>query len=319
LFSPSAARQSDEVLESETLNSTRHTDPPVHTEAAGPEGSEIAGSQSIEPAMDADEQAASAPLRKRKGDLLPRLGWGFLSVAVIIGAYWIYTVLPGSNQVLTPTPSMVVEALVEAIADGSLFAHIGASLYRVLVGFAIGVVLAVLIGCTAGWFRLAGYLLDPIIEAIRPIPALAYIPLVIVWVGIDEPARIVIIVLAVFKPTVVNTRQGMKEIPNIYVEAAESLGASKLATFWRVALPNAVPFIMSGMRTGLATGFLALVAAELIASSNGLGFLISNAGQTLQIDIVLMGIVVIGIVATILDTIAVRIQSYLTRWSEVRR
>lgn len=254
-----------------------------------------------------------------RGPLSPKILLGTLSVVTVIGLYWIYTVLPTSNQVLTPPPPKVLEALIDGIVDGSLFEHIFASLNRVLIGFFIGVALAILMGCTAGWFRTAGYLLDPIIEAIRPIPALAYIPLVIVWLGIDEPSRIVIIVLAVFKPCVVNTRQGMKEIPNIYVEAAESLGASKIATFWRVAIPNAIPFIMSGMRTGLATGFLALVAAELIASSNGLGFLISNAGQNLRIDIVLMGIVVIGIVATILDAIAVRIQRYLTRWSEVRQ
>jgi ABC-type nitrate/sulfonate/bicarbonate transport system permease component len=161
--------------------------------------------------------------------------------------------------------------------------------------------------------------LNPIIESIRPIPALAYIPLIIVWVGIDEPARILIIVLAVFKPTVVNTRQGMQEVPKIYVEAAESLGASRMTTFWRVGFPNAIPYIVSGMRNGLAAGFLALVAAELIASSNGLGFLISNAGQNLQIDVVLMGIVVIGVVATLLDALAVRAQAYLTRWSEVRQ
>lgn len=258
-------------------------------------------------------------LRVRTGRTLPRILWGAASVAFVIGAYWVYTVLPGSNQVITPPPPKVVEAFLASVANGTLFTHIGMSLFRVLVGFAIGASLAVLIGCTAGWFKTAGYILDPLIDAIRPIPALAYIPLVIVWIGIDEPARIAIIILAVFKPTVVNTRQGMKEVPRIYVDAAEALGTSKISTFWRVALPNAVPFIMAGMRTGLSTGFLALVAAELIASSNGLGFLISNAGQNLRIDIVLMGIVVIGIVATILDTIAVRVQNHLTRWSEARR
>lgn len=258
-------------------------------------------------------------MRARAGRTLPRILWGTASVAVVIGAYWLYTVLPGANQVITPPPPKIVEAFLTALGNGTLFTHIGMSLFRVLVGFAIGATLAVLIGCTAGWFKTAGYILDPLIDAIRPIPALAYIPLVIVWIGIDEPARIAIIILAVFKPTVVNTRQGMKEVPRIYVEAAEALGTSKVATFWRVALPNAVPFIMAGMRTGLSTGFLALVAAELIASSNGLGFLISNAGQNLRIDIVLMGIVVIGIVATILDAIAVRVQTHLTRWSEARR
>lgn len=257
-------------------------------------------------------------LRKSQSETTPRLLWGLASVTAVIGAYWLYTLTPGANAVITPPPPKILEALTIAIGNGSLFVNVGASLMRVLIGFAIGATLAVLIGCTAGWFKTAGYILDPLIDAIRPIPALAYIPLVIVWIGIGEPARIAIIILAVFKPTVVNTRQGMKEVPRIYVEAAEALGTSKVGTFWRVALPNAVPFIVAGMRTGLSTGFLALVAAELIASSNGLGFLISNAGQNLRIDIVLMGIAVIGIVATILDTIAVRTQKYLTRWSETR-
>lgn len=263
--------------------------------------------------------AGEGVVASTRGDLIPRVVWGTLSVAAVLGFYWLVTIRPGANQVITPPPPAVLDALLDGLAKGSLLGHVWASLYRVLVGFAIGVVLAVVVGCTAGWFRTAGYILDPLIEAVRPIPALAYIPLIIVWVGIDEAARITIIWLAVFKPTVVNARQGMKEIPKIYVEAAESLGTSKLATFWRVALPNAIPFIVSGMRIGLATGFLALVAAELIASSNGLGFLIANSGQNLRIDRVLMGIVVIGVVATILDAVAVRLQAYLTRWSEVRR
>lgn len=244
---------------------------------------------------------------------------GTLSIATVIGLYWLYTVRPDANQVVTPPPPAVFDALVEGLTSGTLLEHTLASLQRVLIGFVIGTGLAVLLGCTAGWFRVAGDLLNPIIDAIRPIPALAYIPLVIVWLGIDEPARVVVIILAVFKPCVVNTRQGMKEVPAIYVEAAESLGASRIATFWRVGLPNAIPFIMAGMRTGLATGFLALVAAELVAADNGLGYLISNAGQNLRIDNVLVGIVVIGVVATVLDAIAVRAQRYLTRWSEVRR
>lgn len=257
--------------------------------------------------------------RHRLRATLPQVLLGALSIATVIGLYWIYTVRPGANQVVTPPPPAVFDALVEELSSGSLAEHTLASLQRVLIGFALGTALAILLGCTAGWFRTAGHLLNPLIDAIRPIPALAYIPLVIVWLGIDEPARIVVIVLAVFKPCVVNTRQGMKEVPTIYVEAAESLGASRLATFWRVGLPNAIPFIMAGMRTGLATGFLALVAAELVAADNGLGYLISNAGQNLRIDIVLVGIVAIGVVATVLDAVAVRAQRYLTRWSEVRR
>ena len=102
---------------------------------------------------------------------LAKYGLGFLTIAVIVGAYWLYTLQPQANATLTPSPPKVVRALWTAIADGSLFVNIGWSLYRVVVGFALGALLAVLLGCTAGWFRTAGYVLNPIIEAIRPIPA----------------------------------------------------------------------------------------------------------------------------------------------------
>ena len=152
-----------------------------------------------------------------------------------------------------------------------------------------------------------------------PIPALAYIPLVIVWVGIGEPSRIIIIALAVFKPIVVNARAGMQQIAQIYVDAARTLGASRWRVFRTVALPSAVPYFIAGMRTGVSTGFLALVAAELIAAPSGLGFMIQNAGQYFRTDITIVGIIVIGLLGALLDQIANRAGRALTSWSEVRR
>jgi NitT/TauT family transport system permease protein/taurine transport system permease protein len=203
--------------------------------------------------------------------------------------------------------------------NGELLENTRASLWRVLVGFIFGAGAAVMLGCLAGWFRAWGYVLNPLIDAIRPIPALAYIPLVIVWVGIGEPSRIIIIALAVFKPCVVNARAGMQEVAQIYVDAARTLGASKLRVFWTVAIPSAVPYLTAGMRTALSTGFLALVAAELIAAPTGLGFMIQNAGQYFRTDIAIVGIIVIGIVGSILDQIARVTGQYLTSWAEVRR
>jgi ABC-type nitrate/sulfonate/bicarbonate transport system permease component len=142
---------------------------------------------------------------------------------------------------------------------------------------------------------------------------------VIVWVGIGEPSRIIIIVLAVFKPCVVNARAGMQEVREVYVDAARTLGASPLRVFFTVALPSAVPYLIAGMRTGLSTGFLALVAAELIAAPTGLGFMIQNAGQYFRTDITIVGIVVIGIVGALLDQIARAVGQHLTAWAEVRR
>jgi ABC-type nitrate/sulfonate/bicarbonate transport system permease component len=249
----------------------------------------------------------------------PAVYIGILSLATVIGLYWFVATRPGVNPALVPTPPRIAQTFVELLLNGELLENTTASLKRVLIGFLFGAGLAVLLGCIAGWFKFWGYVLNPLIDAIRPIPALAYIPLVIVWVGIGEPSRLIIIALAVFKPCVVNARAGMQEVAQIYVDAARTLGASKVLVFWSVAIPSAVPYLIAGMRTALSTGFLALVAAELIAAPTGLGFMIQNAGQYFRTDIAIVGIVVIGIVGSILDQIARLTGQYLTSWAEVRR
>ncbi len=249
----------------------------------------------------------------------PPVFFGALSLAAVIGLYWFVATRPGVNAAMVPTPPTIVHEFAKQLMQGDLLANTWASLARVLTGFAIGASLALVLGSMAGWFRIVGYLLNPLIDAIRPVPALAYIPLVIIWVGIGEPSRIIIISLAVFKPCVVNARAGMKEVAQIYVDAARTLGAGRVREFGMVALPCAVPYLIAGMRTGLSTGFLALVAAELIAASSGLGFMIENAGQYFRTDIVIVGIIAIGIVGALLDQIARIVGHRLTRWSDVRR
>ena len=268
---------------------------------------------------DASLDDASATRPQRKPIAAPALVFGALSLTLVIGIYWFIATRPGVNPALVPSPPRIAAELVAQIASGDLFVNAWASLQRVLIGFASGAALAALLGARAGWVRYWGYFLNPLIDAIRPIPALAYIPLIIVWVGIGEPSRIIIIALAVFKPCVVNARAGMQEVAQIYVDAARTLGASPVRIFTTVALPSAVPYLIAGMRTGLSTGFLALVAAELIAASSGLGFMIQNAGQYFRTDTVLVGIIAIGVVGAALDQIARRIGRRLTRWSEARR
>ena len=263
------------------------------------------------------------PISARRGGLAriftPAVLVGFLSLAAVVGVYWYMALRPGTNPALVPAPPAILKALREEIASGDLLVNTVASLKRVVIGFCIGASLALVLGALAGWFRYAGYVLNPIIDALRPVPALAYIPLVIVWVGIGEPSRIIIIVLAVFKPCVVNARAGMKEVAQIYVDAARTLGASRWRVFATVALPCAVPYFIAGLRTGVSTGFLALVAAELIAAPTGLGFMIQNAGQYFRTDVTIVGIIVIGILGALLDQLASRAGRALTAWSEVRR
>jgi ABC-type nitrate/sulfonate/bicarbonate transport system permease component len=274
-----------------------------------------ATSESVASAVPSRTRAKGTAIFKRR----PAVVLGALSLGIVVALYWFAATRPGVNAALVPTPARIASTFVDEIGSGDLLVNAVASLKRVLIGFAIGAIAAALLGSLAGWFRYFGYLLNPLIDAIRPVPALAYIPLVIVWVGIGEPSRIIIIALAVFKPCVVNARAGMQQVAQIYVDAARMLGAGRFRVFATVALPNAVPYLIAGMRTGLSTGFLALVAAELIAANSGLGFMIQNAGQYFRTDVVIVGIIAIGIVGALLDQIARVVGQYLTRWSEVRR
>ena len=244
---------------------------------------------------------------------------GALSLAAVVGLYWLVALRPGTNAALVPVPPKILAAFIEELANGNLLTNSAASIQRVLIGFFVGAAAALILGALAGWFKWWGWILNPIIDAIRPIPALAYIPLVIVWVGIGEPSRLIIIALAVFKPCVVNARAGMQEVAQIYVDAARTLGASKWRVFTTIAIPSAIPYFIAGLRTGVSTGFLALVAAELIAAPSGLGFMIQNAGQYFRTDITIVGIIVIGVLGALLDQGASRAGRALTRWSEVRR
>lgn len=251
--------------------------------------------------------------------LQPSVIVGALSLCAVVALYWAMALRPGTNPALVPPPPQILQTFVEELRTGDLVANTYASLKRVLAGYLIGAGLALLLGALAGWFRWWGYILNPIIDALRPIPALAYIPLVIVWVGIGEPSRIIIIALAVFKPCVVNARAGMQEVAQIYVDAARTLGASRWRVFSTVAIPSAIPYFIAGMRTGVSTGFLALVAAELIAAPSGLGFMIQNAGQYFRTDVTIVGIIVIGLLGALLDQMASRAGRALTAWADVRR
>lgn len=242
-----------------------------------------------------------------------------LSVLGVLGLYWVVSLLPGTNHALVPSPPKILATFLEELGSGTLVRNVLASLRRVAIGFTIGGLLAIVVGAAAGWFRVLGAILNPLINAIRPIPALAYIPLFIVWIGIDETTRVLILVLATFKPAVVNARAGMRQIPQIYVDAAGTLGASSLAVFFTVALPYAVPYVVAGLRTALSTCFLALVAAELVASEDGLGFMIQSGAQYFRTDIIFVGIIAIALVAVTLDTLAAAAGDWLTRWAEVRQ
>ena len=201
--------------------------------------------------------------------LTGRLVLGVLSVSTVLLAYAWVTNLPGNNPALLPPISDVIGSFATNINSGVLFNALGASLYRISLGFLFGTSGALVLGCLIGWYKPIEHLFDPLIEAVRPIPPLAYIPIVIIWFGIEEFSRVLLISIACFMVCVVNVVAGMKNVPQVYVDAASTMGVSRFQIFYTVAVPAATPFIFTGFRIALAAAWTTLVAAELIAAPSG--------------------------------------------------
>jgi ABC-type nitrate/sulfonate/bicarbonate transport system permease component len=193
---------------------------------------------------------------------------GALSLAAVVGLVLAGRVASGNERGAGAGAAENPCRVRRGVSNGNLWTNMLASIQRVLIGFFIGAALALILGALAGWFKWWGWILNPIIDAIRPIPALAYIPLVIVWVGIGEPSRLIIIALACSSRAWSMRAPGCRSRADLR-RRARTLGASKWRVFTTVAIPSAIPYFIAGMRTGVSTGFLALVAAELIAAPSG--------------------------------------------------
>jgi taurine transport system permease protein len=217
-----------------------------------------------------------------------------------------------------PTPQAVLHKLVTVtttgFADATLLQHLAASLGRVFAALALALVVAVPVGLAIGTSRVARGILDPLIEFYRPIPPLSYLPLIIIWCGIGEASKVLVIFLAIFAPIAISTASGVRAVPPDRLRAARALGATRAQLLRHVILPNALPEILTGVRIGLGVGWSTLVAAELVAATSGLGFMIQSAAQFLVTDVVILGILVIAAVAFAMETLLRLLQRRLTPW-----
>lgn len=248
-------------------------------------------------------------------EVLARLGR--LALPLVLLAAWQYIstyILDETTRALLPAPTAVAAAAWELIASGELVRHLFDSLRREFTAFCWSLA-AVPLGVAMGWWKPVNDQLDPLIEMLRPIPPLAWIPLSILWFGVGDTQNQFIIFLGIFFPILLNTITGVRGVEPNLVRAARCLGSGEGAVLRRVVLRAALPQIVTGIRIGLGVGWMALVAAELVGASSGLGFLINDARTLLRTDIVIVGMVAIGLVGLALDMLIRGVSRRVLPWS----
>lgn len=220
--------------------------------------------------------------------------------------------IPGPVEVL----KAVAVGIVGKVGKHSIIAHAGYSLMRVMIGFAIGSILGVALGLLMGWYRMADAMFNPLFRIIRPIPPIAWIPISIIWFGLGENAKIFLIFLASFSNTTLNSLAGAKSVDPEVVNAAKMLGANERQIFATIVLPASVPSIFAGLQVAISSSWATVLAAEMVRSSEGLGWMIVAGMNNNDMIQILSGIVMIGVVGYILAIIMRKAEDVLCRWNK---
>ena len=244
-----------------------------------------------------------------------------ISVATIVVLLLLWAGVTNAGWIkplFLPSPQAVFQQFMEyltgAANDKPLWQHFLASILRVSAAFWLAVITAIPVGIAMGMSRVARGIFDPPIEFYRPLPPLSYLPLIIIWFGIDELPKVLLIFLSCFAPLALAARSGMKSASQEQINAAYSMGATYGQVIRHVILPSALPEILVGMRIAIGFGWTTLVAAEMVAASVGLGQMVLNASNFLRTDIVIMGIIVIGVVAYLFDLLMRWVERKLVPW-----
>lgn len=241
-----------------------------------------------------------------------------LVIPVIIIAIWFYTTTyMAIPKGILPSIPDVGQTFLEMLKSGQLENDIAVSISRVLKGYCISVVLGVTLGSLIGMYQPVKELFVPIITVIRQIPMIAWIPLIILWCGIGEASKVVIIVLVAFFQILVNTQSGIESTPKGYIEVARLYKLGKWKTFIKVYLPHAIPQILVGLRLGLGGSWMAVVAAELIAATSGIGYRMSSARSNMQSNVVIVCMIVVGLVGVLMDRGIGVLFTALTPWIRI--
>lgn len=241
-----------------------------------------------------------------------------LSLLGVLVLWQILALVNGSlqfyNPKLFPSPADIAVAGWTLAEKGDLQRHFVASMGRIVTGFALAAPIGILLGVLVAKVRWFETLIDPVVEALRPIPTLALLPIIILWFGIGETSKVFFIAYSCFFVIFTTTVLGVRNVDPILVRAAQSLGLSRMRIYRHIILPSALPDVMVGLRLGLAVGFFVIVAAEFIAADTGLGYLINYSRTWFQVDNMMLGAIIIGALGVTANYILVALEHRLFRW-----
>jgi NitT/TauT family transport system permease protein len=213
-----------------------------------------------------------------------------------------------------PTPTDIAARYWQMLASGELLMHTAVTLYRVFVGFFVGAIPGIAVGLLMAMFRPVRIFFDPLIASLFPIPKIALMPLFLLAFGFGDASKIAVVAVAVLFPVIINTYSGASNIEKIYWDVAKNYGASQSVMFRRIVFFGALPMIFAGLRIGLAVSFIVLVASEFVATKAGIGYLIWNSWELLQVDIMFVGIVTVGILGLIATVCLQEIERKVIPW-----
>lgn len=250
---------------------------------------------------------------KNKKQVLSMMTW-----VIILLIWWIVTNTGLIQSQLVPSPQKTWETFIEIAKNGyngtSLLGQLGISFYRMFVALFFALLAGIPLGLLSGYFLTFQAIFDPIVQFYRPLPPLAYYTLLVLWLGIDETSKVTLLFLAAFAPIYVAGVSAVKQVKEDYILSGQSLGASKLQLFFTVIFPSCLPQIFTGIRTAVGVSYTTLIAAEMVAATSGIGWMVIDASRYLKSDVMFVGIIIMGITGILLDLGIKKIESLVIFW-----
>jgi taurine transport system permease protein len=267
-----------------------------------------------------NNQNSTMKIVRRKNSKSFYVGVSFVSVFVFFCIWQIATSKGLINQVFLPSPQKVWQAFIELVQQGykgeSLLSHIAISMERLFIAISLAVIIGVPLGLLAGSSRFVRAIIDPFIEFYRPLPPLAYYTLIVLWFGIGDESKIILLFLNAFAPLLIGVIFSVQKVPIERINGAKSLGASGVSLFISVIFRSCLPDILTSLRTAIGVAYATLVAAEMVAAVSGIGWMVLDASKYLRNDIVYVGVIIMGIIAIILDSFVRLLIRKVSPWLE---